>query len=139
MAPSDHHQDGQIGKDELRQIQDDTAATTRPRWQTGPPAKFGTPAAGKPKADQWRSAIEFDIPVSLMKLWSAAPVNDDTDLRRRLLDSTMYLATAIRWATVEPPRAIPRTGSASEPSQRFVHWGDALAIWSRARMVDVSI
>jgi hypothetical protein len=97
--PIDYYQDGQIGKEELRHVQNDIAETTRPRWQAGPPAKFGTPAAGKLKADQWRSIIEFDIPVSLIKLWAKAPLNDDNDRRRKILDSTMYLATAIRWAT----------------------------------------
>jgi hypothetical protein len=89
-----------IGQKELRQIQADISATTRPRWQSGPPPKFGTKAAGKLKADQWRSCIEFDIPISLVKLWSAAGQaegNVDDDRRRKLLHSTMLLATAIRW------------------------------------------
>lgn len=96
--PVDYHQDGQIGREELRHVQNDIAETTRPRWQAGPPAKFGTPAAGKPKADQWRSIMEFDIPVSLIKLWAKAPLNDNNDRRRKILDCTMFLAIAIRWA-----------------------------------------
>jgi hypothetical protein len=89
-----------IGRKELHQIQVDISVTTRPRWQSGPPPKFGTKAAGKLKADQWRSCIEFDIPISLVKLWSTAgqtEENVDGDRRRKLLHSTMLLATAIRW------------------------------------------
>lgn len=93
---------GLIGKTELRQIQRDISETTRPRWQSGPPPKFGTKTAGKLKADQWRSCIEFDIPISLVKLWSSVDESEGIaggDRRRKLLDSTMMLATAIRWAT----------------------------------------
>jgi hypothetical protein len=92
----DLHQDGVIGRKELRQIRKDIAATTRPGWQTGPPTNFGSPSHGKPKADQWRSIIEFDIPVSLVQLWWMVP---DGDRREKLLESTMFLATALRWAT----------------------------------------
>jgi len=97
--PIDYHQDGQIGKEELQHVQSDIAETTRPRWQAGPPAKFSTPAAGNLNADQWRSIIEFDIPVSPIKLWAKTPLNDDNDRRHKILESTMYLVTVIRWAT----------------------------------------
>jgi len=57
--------------------------------------------------------MEFDIPVSLMKLWSEAVklwseakstgsdnINDKINERRsKTLDSTMLLATALHWAT----------------------------------------
>lgn len=90
---------GLIGKTELRQIQRDISETTRPRWQSGPPPKFGTKTAGKLKADQWRSCIEFDIPISLVKLWSSVDESEGIaggDRHCKLLDSTMMLATAIR-------------------------------------------
>lgn len=101
-TPVDYqNQTAPIGKAELLQIQQDISATTRPRWQSGPPPKFGTPGAGKLKADQLRSCIEFDIPVSLMKLWLDALLegNDGNGRQRKLLDSTMLLAIAVRWAT----------------------------------------
>lgn len=89
-----------IGKDELNQIQKDISNTTRPRWQSGPPPKFGTKGAGKLKADQWRTCIEFDIPVSLVQMWGATQGDiDQDDRRRQLLHSTILLATAIRCAT----------------------------------------
>jgi hypothetical protein len=91
-----------IGVEELRQIQADIKRTTRPCWQRAPPTNLGEPSHGKLKADQWRTLIEFDIPVSLVKLWSELPEDDNdnrTARRRKLLDSTMFLATALRWAT----------------------------------------
>ena len=75
---------------DLRQIQADIAAMIRPTWRTSPPKNFGTPAQGKPKADEWRTSIEFDLPVSLVKLWA-----NSTEERQRMIQSTMLLAMAI--------------------------------------------
>jgi hypothetical protein len=90
-----------IGKVDLLQIQQDILATTHPQWQSSPPPKFGTPGAGKLKADQLHSCIEFDILVSLMKLWSDPLLedNDGNGRQHKLLDSTMLLAIAVCWAT----------------------------------------
>jgi len=91
-----------IGKKELEQIQQNISETTRPQWQSGPPCNLGTKGCGKLKADQWRSLIEFDIPVSLMKMWSEAIPNQGKhldDTRYKVLNSTMLLATALRWGT----------------------------------------
>ena len=95
----DLHRDGAIGRKELRQIRKDIAATIRPGWQTGPPANFGASAHGKPKADQWRSCMEWDIPVSLIQMWATDPGASNDDRRQKLVESTIFLATALRWAT----------------------------------------
>jgi hypothetical protein len=95
----DLHRDGVIGRKELRQIRKDIAATICPGWQTGPPVNFGAPAHGKLKADQWRSCIEFDIPVSIVQLWAADTDISNDNRRQKLVESTMYLATALRYAT----------------------------------------
>lgn len=81
-----------LGKKELAKIHKDISGTIRPSWHTGPPANFGTPTHGKLKADQWRSLIEFDLPVSLVQLWAKSK-------RQKYADSTMLLATSIRWGT----------------------------------------
>jgi hypothetical protein len=100
----EHHSDAWvpdycfIGKEKIEQIQRDISNTTRPRWQSGPPTTLGTKGGGKLKADQWRSSIEFDIPVSLMKLLSHEG-NDPDSRRYKVLDSTMLLATALGWGT----------------------------------------
>ena len=96
QVDDDLYRDGAIGRKELRKIRQDIAGTVRPGWQTGPPANFGAPSHGKMKADQWRSSMEFDIPVSLAQLWATVP---DGDRRQKLVESTMFLAMALRWAT----------------------------------------
>lgn len=96
------YDDGHLRADELRQIRKDIAKTIRPGWQQGPPPNLGTKGHGKLKADQWRTCMEFDIPVSLLQL-RAADVQDnrqfDQDQRLGVVESTMLLATALRWAT----------------------------------------
>lgn len=95
-----------LSKDELEQIQQDISNTIRPRWQSGPPKQLGTKGCGKLKADQWRSSIEFDIPVSLVKLWSEMKSTGESgiddkiiDRNGKTLDSTMLLHAALHWAT----------------------------------------
>lgn len=85
----------QITREELHAMQWHIAEAIRPTWSEGPPLLFGEAKAGKLKADEWRSAIEFDVPVSLAQI-----LQDGSERRRRaLLDTTMLLATAARWAT----------------------------------------
>jgi hypothetical protein len=87
-------------KSDIRTIQGHIASTIRPTWQVGPPDNFGQAAHGKLKADEWRSCIEFELPVSLAQIWSDEDGGEDiTQRRKKLLDSTMYLAMVIRWAT----------------------------------------
>ena len=96
--------DGQpmLNTNELKQIQQDILETIRPTWQSSPPKNFGSPAHGKLKADQWRTCIEFDLPVSLMRMWeetSQAGVSSELQVRRRkVVESTMLLSIATRWA-----------------------------------------
>ena len=96
--------DGQpmLGTDELKRIQQDILETIRPTWQTSPPKNFGSPAHGKLKADQWRTCIEFDLPVSLVRMWEDTKDEDASDAlqirRKKIVESTMLLSIAIRWA-----------------------------------------
>ena len=73
--------------------------TIRPNWQAHLPTNFGSPEHGKLKADQWRTAIEFDIPVSLVFLkytrQSSGIVEDERF--QKLVDHTMDLALATAW------------------------------------------
>ena len=91
-----------LNTNELKQIQQDILETIRPTWQSSPPKNFGSPAHGKLKADQWRTCIEFDLPVSLMRMWeetSQAGVSSELQVRRRkVVESTMLLSIAICWA-----------------------------------------
>jgi len=55
-----------ITKEMLVQIREDIGSTRQPDWQGHLPVNFGSPEHGKLKADQWRMALEFDIPVFLI-------------------------------------------------------------------------
>lgn len=89
--------------EEVEQQRASIKSTTRPTSQRGPPTNFGSAAHGKLKADQWRTVIEWDVPVFLAQAWSFSDTEVLLDERKRrrqlLLASTMLLATAIRWGT----------------------------------------
>ncbi|KAJ7600162.1 hypothetical protein C8J56DRAFT_767139, partial [Mycena floridula] len=57
-------------KAELDVIRKFVTETTRPSWHRGPPVNIGAGAAGKLKAEQWRSSIEFDLLVAVARLYS---------------------------------------------------------------------
>ena len=81
----------------LSSIQKDVVATIQPTWMTALPSNFGSPAHGKPKADEWRMAIFFAVTVAILKRWmtpKASPRHQKAAL------STMLLATAIDYATL---------------------------------------
>ncbi len=84
----------------LTRIREDIRSTQRPDWQAHLPDNFGSPEHGKLKADQWRTALEFDIPVSLVRIkFQRKPSgNIDVDARlQKLVDHTLDLAMAIAW------------------------------------------
>jgi len=89
-----------ITKDSLHAIRKHIEATIRPSWQAHLPHNFGSPEHGKLKADQWRTAIEFDIPVSLAQLLHK---EKDTISKvqytrlSKLVELTFNLAMAIAW------------------------------------------
>ncbi len=84
---------GPILEDELKTIHSYIASTVRPRWHKSPPRNLGEARHGKLKADQWRSLMEFDIPVALAQLW------EGNSERHPLFHCTMLLAIAMRYAT----------------------------------------
>ena len=90
-----------ISQGDLKAIQNDIAATIRPRWHAAPPANLGQVSHGKLKADEWRSCFEFDIPVSLLRIETQRMASGKRadEYRGKLVHSTFLLATAIRWAT----------------------------------------
>jgi hypothetical protein len=88
-----------LRKKELKRIQDDIARTIRPSWQTSLPRDFGAPSHGKPKADEWRTGIDFDLPVSIVKLWLEIYNSSSESREKDVIDATMFLAMAIRIGT----------------------------------------
>ena len=86
-------------KDDLECLRSEIAGTLRPSHSTGPPQAIGTKAHGKLKADQWKAAIEFELPVYLMKKWYALEtdsLNGKAKAKHDLAVCTMRLACAIQ-------------------------------------------
>jgi hypothetical protein len=89
---------------EINIIQEKLQSITRPTWHRGPPTNLGEAEHGKLKAEQWRSSIEFDLPVILYQLWGSGMVRTEANAQKKLrrealAHSTMLLAIAIRWGT----------------------------------------
>jgi len=93
-----------VTKQELKLLQKDINSINRPEYRQGPPWDLGNPGHGKLKADQWKTCIEFDIPVSVAQLWSreTSPPGQDNNVtarRDQFFQSIMHLAVAVRWGT----------------------------------------
>jgi hypothetical protein len=80
-----------VTKCKLKKLQQDITQTNQPEYCQGPPANLGSPGHGNLKADQWRTCIEFDIPISVAQLWSketcllgSGSRMEDSGLRRRI-------------------------------------------------------
>lgn len=87
---------------EIQAIQSAIKSTIRPTWQQAPLKGFGSSQQGKLKADQWRTMIKFDLPITLVELWSeGAKCNPHaTKYYSALLDITILLALAVFWGTL---------------------------------------
>lgn len=95
-------QERKLGTREWRQLRKTVVQTRRPLWQESPPPDMGSKSRGKWKADQWRTAFEFDLPVALVLMWASdLPKSASWDKAGQLqiVESTVLLATALRWAT----------------------------------------
>lgn len=92
--------DNAVTKKEMKQLRTYLNSTTRPSWHSSLPNNLGQKAHGKLKADQWRSAIEFDIPVAIAKLWNSTEDPARATRQQKLVDATFCLGEAIRWATL---------------------------------------
>lgn len=89
-----------ITKQVLLKIREQIQATIRPAWQAALPKDFGSAEHGKLKADQWRTALEFDIPISLIQLLANSKpsdtINNDVYLQK-FVRNTLDLAMALAW------------------------------------------
>ena len=92
-----------LTKAELETVRKYIAQTSRPSWHRGPPNNINAPGAGKLKADQWRSCIEFDLVVAVARLYSPSTCkNPNPSAAQRcmkLFEATMNLALAIQCGT----------------------------------------
>lgn len=85
-----------IRGDLLARIREDISETTFPSWINRPPRNFGSPAAGKLTADQWRTVATTCMVISLVRSWSSSTVSAG---HRNMLKNYMLLVTAVLAAT----------------------------------------
>ncbi|KAF5327761.1 hypothetical protein D9619_004081 [Psilocybe cf. subviscida] len=87
---------------ELAEIRVDITHMRKPSWLSSIPADFGSARHGKLKADQWRVLGMAYLPVSLVRLWLDADIDDEEArlMRHKLLEATISLISAIRIATL---------------------------------------
>lgn len=93
-----------VTKKELGKLQSDISSVTRPLYRQGPPSTLGSAGHGKLKADQWKTCMEFDIPVSIAQHWSKETCQpghsaEEFERRDKVFQSVMLLAIALRWGT----------------------------------------
>ena len=90
--------DVHLSKADINQVREYIEKTTQPSWHVAPPSNLGERRHGKLKADQWQSCIEFDVPVSLVQMLSDNKREGKQITHGQILQSTLFLATAICWA-----------------------------------------
>lgn len=69
-----------------------------PSWVGSVPPRFGSPAAGKLKADEWRWLFTLYIPIALILRWGPGSTHASLQVEqdfRRALDHTMLLVQAM--------------------------------------------
>jgi hypothetical protein len=93
-----------VTRKELKALQTEIATVIRPPYCQGPPSNLGNPGHGKLKADQWKTCMEFDLPIFIAQNWaretSAAGQDPEITARRdKVYENIMQLAVAIRWGT----------------------------------------
>ena len=89
-----------VTKQELKLLHKDIDSIIRPEYRQAPPQDLGNPGHGKLKADQWKTCIEFDIPVTVAQLWSrdTSPPGQDKNVTAhwdKVFQCIMHLAVAV--------------------------------------------
>jgi hypothetical protein len=85
-----------LTKDIMSAVRDDMPTTIRASHATIPPPDLGLPSAGKLKAGEWMAVMEFDLPVTLVKILQTEPGLDSATVE--LIRATLFLAIALRYA-----------------------------------------
>ena len=95
----------------LQRIREVIRDADTPSWLNSVPHNFGHAAAGKLKADEWRTMFTVYLPIALVSLWGQGTPHssDDEALKlRAILDHTMDLISAVTIVclrTMTPRRA----------------------------------
>ena len=90
---------GFLTEGEIRRVRADISGTRRPGYRVGPPVNLGELSHGSLKADEWKQAIEFDIPVSLANMWREEICNETESAHKLLFETTICLAIAVELGT----------------------------------------
>jgi hypothetical protein len=72
--------------------------TDAPSWLGSVPRKFGEASMGTVKAAEWLVLCTVHLPMALVSLWGDGTLHDtpeDASARRRILDHTMLLVSAV--------------------------------------------
>ncbi|KAI0752993.1 hypothetical protein C8Q80DRAFT_1217329 [Daedaleopsis nitida] len=80
----------------LAQIRADIMATSLPSWIGRVPKNFGSPSHGKLKADQWCTACQVNLLISLVRRWGDSSA---TPRQKTLLNNFLDLVRAVDLAT----------------------------------------
>ncbi|KAH9928229.1 hypothetical protein B0H21DRAFT_700382, partial [Amylocystis lapponica] len=99
--------DSVFRKEDLKRFERNIRATLRPVYSEGPPPKMGTSGHGKLKADQWKAAMEFELPVSLMKHWHQVELTDLSTSEHHCVQYTKYMHSYLSdLLTIKPDIAL---------------------------------
>ncbi|KAI6036197.1 hypothetical protein BKA83DRAFT_118693, partial [Pisolithus microcarpus] len=80
----------------LEEIWADMNQTMLPSWMARAPRNLGSPNQGYIKADQWRTACDVNLVITLIRLWGRP---DSEQKHKDYLENFLALVTAVRWAT----------------------------------------
>ncbi|KAJ2936177.1 hypothetical protein H1R20_g917, partial [Candolleomyces eurysporus] len=86
-----------LGRTTLAEIRKDMARLGQPTWVARAPSNPGEKKWGKFTADQWKTFCMQNLPITLTRLWGAAP---DGSTEKRRLDNFMHLVSAVKLATM---------------------------------------
>ncbi|GAW07262.1 hypothetical protein LENED_009240 [Lentinula edodes] len=84
-----------IGKDLLAEIWADMGRTILPTWIQAPPPKWGTIAAGKLSADEYKVICSISLVVTLIRVWGYENAEGVESRRFKMLQNYVDLVHAI--------------------------------------------
>jgi len=80
----------------LSEVWADMANTSLPSWISRAPHNLGSRGHGKLKADQWRTACQVNLVITLCRLWGHPGASSR---EQALLHNYLSLVIAVHWAT----------------------------------------
>ena len=86
-----------LHKEVLEEGWSDMDKTILPSWMARVPRRLSSPNQGHVKADQWQTACEVNLIITLIHIWGAGQASKEN---KAYLDNFLALVTAVRWATM---------------------------------------